>query len=79
MVSVAEWTGCTLGVLGAFLVATNSRVSAWGFVAFLLSNVAWIVFAVVESKTGLLIQQVFFTATSLLGLWQWRGKLRPRR
>lgn len=79
MVSVAEWTGCTLGVIGAFLVATNSRVSAWGFVAFLLSNVAWIVFAVVEGKTGLLVQQVFFTATSLLGLWQWRGKLRLRR
>ena len=79
MVSVAEWAGCVLGILGSLLLATNSRVSAWGFVAFLLSNVAWIVFALAEGKSGLLIQQVCFTGTSFLGLWQWRGKLRPRR
>ena len=75
MVAIAEWTGCALGILGAFLLATNSRFSAWGFVSFLLSNVAWIVFALAEDKSGLLIQQVCFTGTSLLGLWQWRGKL----
>ena len=79
MESIAEWAGCILGVLGSGLVATKSRVSAWGFVAFLLSNVAWIVFAIVEGKHGLLVQQVCFTATSLLGLWQWRGELLARR
>ena len=37
-----EWTGAALGLLGAFLLATNSRFSRFGWVAFLVSNMCWI-------------------------------------
>ena len=66
-----DWGGCALGLLGAFLLATNTRLSRWGWVAFLISNVAWILYAIATGAWALLIQQAGFTVTSLIGLRQW--------
>lgn len=65
-----EWTGCALGLLGAFLLATDTSVSRYGWVAFLVANVAVIVFARGIRANGLLLQQTGFMATSLLGLYR---------
>ena len=35
-----EWSGCILGLLGAFLLATNTEVSRYGWIAFLAANLA---------------------------------------
>jgi drug/metabolite transporter (DMT)-like permease len=70
-----EWGGALLGLLGAFLLATHSRVSRYGWLAFLAANVAMIAFAVGISAYGLLVQQIGFTCTSLLGIH--RAWLRP--
>jgi hypothetical protein len=59
---VFEWTGTVLGLLGAFLLATNSRISRYGWVAF--------GFALGIHANGLLLQQVGFMATSLLALYR---------
>lgn len=67
---VFEWTATVLGLLGAFLLATNSKVSRYGWLAFLVANFAMIGFALQIHANGLLIQQVGFTATSLLGLYR---------
>lgn len=40
-----EWTGSLLGLLGAFLLATNTRVSRYGRLAFLAANLAMIAWA----------------------------------
>lgn len=68
MITVFEWAGSLLGLLGAFLLATHSRVSRYGWVAFLAANLAMVAFAVGIDRYGLLLQQAGFTATSLLGL-----------
>ena len=73
-----EWIGSGLGLGGAFLLATNSRLSRYGWLAFLGANIAMIVFAVGIDAYGLLVQQLGFTATSCLGLYRSR-LLRPRR
>jgi hypothetical protein len=78
MIAAMEWTGCTFGLLGAFLLATNTRFSGWGFVAFLVSNAAWIGFAAALGAGGLLMQQAGFTFTSLLGLYRWRRQLKVK-
>ena len=65
-----EWTGCVLGLLGAFLLATNTGVSRWGWVSFLLANFAVIAFARRIRANGLLVQQLGFFATSSLGLYR---------
>lgn len=65
---IYEWSGSLLGLAGAFLLATHSRVSRYGWHTFLLANVAMIVFALQITAWGLLVQQVGFMATSVLGL-----------
>jgi hypothetical protein len=67
-----QWAGCATGVLGSALLAMNShRVSGWGFVAYLISNVFWIAYALYAGAPGLLTQQAIFTATSVIGVWRW--------
>ena len=70
MAPVFEWSGSLLGLLGALLLATNSRVSRYGWVAFLFANVAMIAFALMIGAHGLLLQQAGFTFTSFLGLYR---------
>lgn len=66
-----QWAGCVFGVSGAALLAIHNRYSRYGWPLFLVSNVFWIGFALERSEDGLLVQQGFFTATSLLGLYRW--------
>lgn len=66
-----EWAGAITGVIGAGLLATNSAISGFGFIAFLISNLFWIAFAINKRSFGLLSMQVLFTATSLLGVYRW--------
>ena len=70
IVDVLEWTGSLSGLLGAFLLATQSRVSRYGWLAFLSANVAMIAFALGIGRYGLLVQQIGFMATSLLGIYR---------
>ena len=37
-----QWLGCATGLLGSALLAVKSGVSRYGWVAFGVSNVAWI-------------------------------------
>jgi len=77
LVPHCECAGCVLGLLGAFLLATNTRFSPLGWISFLAANVAMITFAYGVAAHWLLWQQVGFTATSCLGLWRSRARL-PR-
>lgn len=72
-----EWLGCGFGLLGAGLLASNTAVSRWGWWAFLLANFFMIGMALLIGRYGLLLQQVGFTATSLVGLA--RAGFLPRR
>lgn len=73
-----EYIGCGFGLLGALLFSLNCKHSGWGFVAFLVSNVAWITFAVQNGINGLLVMQFGFTITSLIGIYRWRITLAPQ-
>jgi hypothetical protein len=69
--TLVEWSGSLTGLIGAALLATNSDVSGLGFVAFLLSNACWLAFALYTRAFGLLVMQIGFTVTSVLGIWRW--------
>lgn len=71
MIEILEWAGCLTGLCGAALLALNNRYSGWGFVLFLVSNIAWIVFGLSTHATGMVVMQIGFTATSLIGVWKW--------
>jgi hypothetical protein len=63
-----EWTGCALGLAGAFLLATNTELSRYGWIEFLIANFAVIGFAHGIRAHGLFVQQLGFMGTSILGL-----------
>lgn len=67
---VLEWAGSLFGLAGAFLLAVNTAVSSYGWVAFLAANLAMIGFAAGIRRHGLLVQQIGFMASSLLGLYR---------
>lgn len=70
MIDFLEWAGSLSGLLGAFLLATHTRVSRYGWLAFLAANVTMIGFALGIGRYGLLVQQLGFMATSLLGIYR---------
>lgn len=66
-----EVCAAACGLAGSFLLASNGKHAAWGWWAFLASNLAWIAFGWRQRHWFLLLQQVGFTACSLLGIWTW--------
>lgn len=66
-----QWVGCATGVIGSLLLATRSKWSGWGFVSYLTSNACWVTFGLLTRAPGLVVMQVAFTATTILGVWQW--------
>lgn len=68
--ALVQWLGAAFGMAGAMLLAMQIH-PAWGFGAFLISNCAWLAFASRHRLRGLLLQQVVFGVTSLVGLWNW--------
>ena len=67
-----EWAGASLGLVGAFLLATNTSASKYGWIAFLVANLAMIVFSIQINAWGLFAQQVGFMGTSMFGLYRAR-------
>lgn len=65
-----EWSGALVGLCGAYMLAFNTRFSRYGWIAFLVANVAMISFALVISAHGLLVQQIGFSFASLIGMYK---------
>ena len=63
-----EWTGSLAGLLGSALLATHTRVSRYGWFAYLIANIAMGVFAFTGHHYGLLVQQIGFTVTTVFGI-----------
>lgn len=68
-----EWVGCGFGLAGSLLLALHVSLSGFGFALFLISNICWMVFAILIRSYGLLAMQLGFMSTSLLGLYNWVG------
>ena len=67
-----EWAGAFLGLVGAGLLASNTSLSKYGWIAFLIANIAMIIFSIKINAWGLCAQQVGFMGTSLFGLYRVR-------
>ncbi len=66
-----EWLGSATGLFGSALLSANIAVSGYGFLAFLVSNVFWSAFALRARLWGMLLMQVGFTVTSVIGVCRW--------
>ena len=65
-----ETLAALFGMAGALAVAIPGA-QGWGFALFLASNMGWLAFAAGHGHRKLFVQQLVFTACSLLGLWNW--------
>lgn len=70
LASAASAVGAVCGIAGAFLLAMPA-LPGWGFGAFTVSNIAWLVSSRMQRQTALHLQQWVFLVSSLLGLWNW--------
>lgn len=70
---IIEWTGAVLGVGGNLLVALGWPVA--GFVVWLFSNAAFIVFAVRTRSWGLGAMMGVYSVINLVGIAHWTGRL----
>lgn len=68
LITALEWGSCVLGLLGALVLATTMRLSRWGWPALLLANLCGAAFAVGMDRQGMLLQQLGFVVTSLIGM-----------
>ena len=68
---LAQWLGCFTGLLGAFLLALNLPLSRWGFLAYFLSNLSWIVYGLLAGLPALVLMQVGFLVTTFIGFYRW--------
>lgn len=69
--SASEAIGSLFGVLGAALVAWGGlRCVRLGFVAYAVSNVAWMAFASQAQAVGMLAMNAVFMLTTGVGLWR---------
>lgn len=66
-----ETFGALLGASGALLLALRGARAGWGFVLFLVSNGLLLAFAAYAGHWRPFAMQVVFTATRLIGIWQW--------
>jgi len=66
-----EIISAALGVCGALLLAVKSPYAGWAFVAYLISNIGWIVFGIAFEHWALVVQNIVFALTSLIGICIW--------
>lgn len=74
-----QYLGSATGIIGALLLALNIESSRFGYVAYLVSNVAWLAFGWLFSVQGLVIMQSVFLVTTIIGLRNWFGDGRGSR
>lgn len=72
--NLPELIGAVMGIAGALMLALKCRLSAWAWPIWLISNMAWIYYALAIHAYFLLSQQVVFTIINLYGAWHWLYK-----
>lgn len=71
-----EYTGTFFSIMGSLLLATHTKASRFGWLAFLAANIILIALFLEKEMHGLVLQQLAFMGTSLLGICRagWFGK-----
>lgn len=68
MIEVYEWIGSICGIAGAALIASNVRLSPWGWWLFMVSSLSLCLYAATAGAWGILLLNLCFVVTNLIGL-----------
>ena len=64
----SDFIGSVFGIVGAVLVALNIGINALGYLLFLVSSIAWVIFAIKTKNKHLFYMNVVFSAINTIGL-----------
>jgi len=70
-VKLLKYIGEIGGIVGALMVATNTDLSAYGYIFFTSSSVAWTITAFFMKEWSLMRMSLVFTVINFFGLYQW--------
>jgi len=70
-VKLLKYIGEIGGIVGALMVATNTDLSAYGYIFFTSSSVAWTIAAFFMKEWSLMRMSLVFTVINFFGLYQW--------
>lgn len=73
MISKYELYGSLFGAIGAYLISTNSHLSAYGYMFCLVSNAFFVAFSIKNKYSYFLILQFFYAYTSINGIQNTNG------
>jgi len=59
------------GIVGALMVATNTPLSAYGYIFFTASSVAWTIAAWRMKEWSLMRMSLAFTTINFIGIYNW--------
>ena len=77
---VLEWSGTFCGIAGAALIASNVRLSPWGWWLFLVSSVALSLFGFIVGAYGIMSLHLTFVLTNVVGIIRvWAPYMRKYR
>lgn len=68
LTAAIPWIGSVSGLIGAYMLAKNNKRSRYGWLLFLLSNVMCIAHFISTDTLSLLLMQIGFLYTSLVGI-----------
>lgn len=66
-----EWVGAGFGIAGTLLLARKSVHARWAWPLYLVSNGCWIAFGYITGAYGMVVMNLVFTATSIIGIRHW--------
>jgi len=70
-VKLLKYIGEIGGIVGALMVATNTDLSAYGYIFFTSSSVAWTIAAFFMKEWSLMRMSIAFTLINFIGVYQW--------
>lgn len=68
MNEVLEWTGTICGIAGAALIASNVKLSPWGWWLFLVSSLSLTIYGFMAGAYGIMSLHVCFVVTNITGI-----------
>lgn len=70
---ISEWLGALFGIIGSLMMAFKIKIRL-AFMAWIISDILLIIFAVLICRWGLLILCVVYTVVSVIGWLNWKPK-----
>lgn len=76
MEQIMPWVATIATIAGALMTASNlgSRITGYGFAAFLVGSIAWAVVGAMTGQPALLWTDVVLSFLNMFGIWRWLGR-----